>query len=257
MRKILPFALLILAVLTLGSLSLAFGEMMSSVGVARGDVFTYGYHYYFNSNDSSVVAPFSFSWINQTSYFTVNVTDVSGGLASFGTLMHGLNGSNTYGICNFNVETGTASISGYAGPIQMSNFFCMARDIGMMGRMFPGATISPTINDTAFRSYGGSQRLTNHLVTTNTTMVGMMIQSDYYFDQATGMMVEWSQQTIQTNDNLQTNNTQLMRINSSSVWVIPEFPPFVVSAFVGSIFIAASAVLIFHKTRGNSNRSKT
>ena len=105
MRKLLPFGLLLLAVLGLGSLTMAFGQMMSSpVGVAKGDVFNYDYTCYFYSNDSAAVRPASFSWINQTGYFMVNVTDVSGSSISLGTLMHGLNVSNSFGVCNLNVE---------------------------------------------------------------------------------------------------------------------------------------------------------
>jgi hypothetical protein len=242
MRKMLPFVILVLGVLSLSSLSMAFGQMMSSVGVARGDVFNYGYTCYFNSDDPAAVPPASFSWINQTGYFMVNVTGVSGSSISLGTLMHGLNGSNSLGVCNLSIDTGVASVSGYVGPVELGNFYCMARSVGMMGRMFPSAGGSPTINDTSLRSYAGGQRLTNHFVTTNTTVGGMMLQSDFYFDQATGMMVEWHQQTIQTNGNLQTNSTQMMRINSSSIWVVPEFPSFEVVSFLMATVLAGAVI---------------
>ena len=131
----------------------------------------------------------------------------------------------------------------------------MTRNVGMMGRMFPSASVSPTINDTSLRNYAGGQRLTNHLIKTNTTQGGMMIQSDFYFDQATGMMIEWRQQTIQNNGNLQTNSTEIMRINSSSIWVVPEFPGTLVSAFAEGVFVAVSVVLIMLKRRGNSTKT--
>jgi hypothetical protein len=79
MRKILFFVFIFLSVLFIGSFSTTFGEMMTStVGVASGDAFRYGYTCYFNSNDPTAVPPASFSWINQTDYFMVNVTGVSG-----------------------------------------------------------------------------------------------------------------------------------------------------------------------------------
>jgi hypothetical protein len=67
-------------------------------------------------------------------------------------------------------------------------------------------------------------------------------------------MVERRQQTIQTNGNFQANSTQMMGINSSSVWVIPGFPSSTVSAFVVGIFVAASTVLIVSKLGGNSTK---
>ncbi len=248
MNKMLLFTALFLGILSLASLSVAFGQMMSSVGVARGDFFNYSYTCYFDSNDPHAVPPASFSWINQTGYFMINVTDVSGSSINFGTNMYGLNGTNSFGVCSMNVETGMTSISGYGGPNEVNNFYFMASNIGMMGRMFPSSNFSPTINDTSLRTYPSGQRLTNHFVTTN-TLDGMMVESDYYFDQATGMMVEWRQQTIQTNGDLQTNSTQMMGIYASSVWAVPEFPATMVSVVVVGILVAASAVLIAAKRR--------
>ena len=250
MNKMLPLVVFIVGVLGLGLLNVAFGQMMSSsVGVARGDFFNYSYTCYFDSDDPHAVPPASFSWINQTGYFMINVTDVSGSSIHFGTTMYGLNGTNSFGVCSMDVETGMASISGYGGPDELNNFYFMARNVGMMGRMFPSSNFSPTINDTSLRTYPSGQRLTNHFITTSTTQGGMMVESDYYFDQATGMMVEWRQQTIQTNGDFQTNSTQMMGINASSVWTIPEFPTAAVSVVVVGVFAAASAVLIAGKRR--------
>jgi hypothetical protein len=250
MRKILFSVLIFLSVLFLGSFSTAFGEMMTStVGVASGDAFRYGYTCYFNSNDPTAVPPASFSWINQTDYFMVNVTGVSGSSVSFNTMMFGLNGSSSFGMGSMNVGTGMASFSGYGGPAEASNFYFMARNVGMMGRMFPSANCSPTINGTLMMTYAGGSRLTNHFSTT-TSQSGMMVNSDFYFDQATGMMVEWRQQSVQTNGNLQINSTQMMKITSSSVWAIPEFSPsVVVSLLVVGTISATTVVTLISKHR--------
>jgi hypothetical protein len=86
--------------------------------------------------------------------------------------------------------------------------------------------------------------------TTSTTENGMKVNSDFYFDQATGMMVEWRQETIQTNSNLQTNSTQMMKITSSSVWVVPEFPSSIlVSAYIAIVFASALVVVGIAKFR--------
>ena len=252
MRSILIFVFL--GVLLLGSVGVALGEMMSSVGVSRGDVFRYDYTCYFTSNDPDAVPPASFSSINQTDYFMINVTGVSGASVNFDTTLRGLNGSESFGVCNMDVGTGTASISGYGGPSQASNFYFMTRNVGMMGRMFPSASGSPTINDTLMMNYAGGQRLTGYLVT-NTNQTGIMIQSDFYFDQTTGMMVEWRQHNVQTNGILQTNSTQMMQIMSSSVWTVPEFPfSLAVSALIVSTIITGLAKVIVRK-RGRSLES--
>ena len=244
MRKIWFFVLIFLSVLSLSSFSATFGEMMMSpVGVAKGDVFRYAYTCYFSSNNPTAVPPASFSWINQTDYFMISVTGVSVSSVNFDTTLRGLNGTSSLGVCNMNIGTGMTSVSGYGGPTETSNFYFIARNVGMMGRMFPSSNNSPTINDTLMMSYVGGQRLTNHFAI-SASQNGMTVNSDFYFDQATGMMVEWRQQSIQTNGNLQTNSTQMMKITSSSVWVIPEFSPsIVISAFIVGAFVSASVML--------------
>ena len=242
LQKTVILVIIIFGILFFGSFSVAFGEMMSSqVGVANGDVFRYSYTCYFNSNDPHSVPPSSFSWINQTNYFMINVSGVSDSSVSFNTMLLGLNGSSSLGVCNMNVGTGMASISGYAGLSEASSFYLMARNVGMMGRMFPSSLMSPTINGTLMMNYAGMARLTNHL-TTSTNQNGATVNSDFYFDQATGMMVQWRQETIQTNGSLQTNSTQMMKITSSSIWaVIPEFP---ISLIAPAFIVAAASSLI-------------
>ncbi|HEX7482482.1 MAG TPA: hypothetical protein VF350_03350 [Candidatus Bathyarchaeia archaeon] len=78
----------------------------------------------------------------------------------------------------------------------------------------------------------------------------MMTNSDFYYDQATGMMVQWRQETIQSSGAFQTNSTQMMKISSSSVWVIPEFPSDV-SFLIVFMSVSASAVLGIAKFRRN------
>jgi hypothetical protein len=239
LQKNLLLVLIFLGILVCGSFGFALGEMMSSsVGVSKGNVFRYSYACYFNSNDPHAVPPASFSWINQTNYFMINVTGVSDSSVSFNTMLLGFNGSSSFGVCAMNVGTGMASISGYAGPTDASNFYFMARNVGMMGRMFPSSLMSPTVNGTLMMNYAGVSRLTNHLAT-STNQNGATVNSDYYFDQATGMMAQWHQEVIQTSGNLQTNSTQMMKITSSSLWVIPEFPT---SSIILS-FVAITTVL--------------
>jgi len=112
------------------------GEMMSNVGVAPGDFFQYNYTSYFSSSDPHAAIPSDLTWINQTDYFMINVTGVSGGSVNFETMYRGLNGSSVTGVCSMNVGTGMATISGYGGPSSANNFYFMARGVGMMAECF-------------------------------------------------------------------------------------------------------------------------
>jgi len=59
-----------------------------------------------------------------------------------------LNGSAAFGVCIRKIGTGITSFSGYGGPVSINNYYFMARGVGVMGRMFPSSTSSPTINGT-------------------------------------------------------------------------------------------------------------
>lgn len=225
------FVLLLSALLIFGASDAAFGQMMSSgVGVAKGQVFTFSYRCYFLSNDPNAVSPSEFSWINQTDYCMINVTAVSGSTVNYETTLHMQNGSSIMGVGSMNVGNGFSMMSGYTS-MGMNNYYFMSSNVGMMGRMFPSASISPTVNGTLMMSYAGGQRLTN-MFSMVATKNGLMNQSDYYFDQATGAMVQWHQQILQTHGSLQTNSTQMMKLTSSSVWTVPEFPPTAILSFL-------------------------
>jgi len=251
MRKILVLVFFIFVVLLFGFFSAVFGEMMmSTVGVAKGDVFRYSYTCYFNSNNPNAVPPASFSSINQTDYFMISVTGVSGSSINFDTTLRGSNGSSSQGVCSMNVSTGMVSVSGYGGPGAETSFYFMGRNIGMMDKMFSSASSSPTVNETVMMSYVGGQRLTDHFDTI-TVLNGTTVTSDFYIDQATGTMVEWRQQTIQTSDSVLTNSTQMMKITASSIWAVPEFPTFFVPAFTVALFsaLAVSVIIKFKRKR--------
>ncbi len=247
--KILHFLLLSMLLL-FGSISPVLGQMMSNIGVTTGDTFKYNYTCYFNTDDSSATPPPDFAWINQTDYYMMKITSISGSTIYYDTTLHMLNGSEVTGTGTMNIGSGTFSMYGY-NPIGMNGYYFMSSNVGMMGRMFASSSISPTINNTLMMNYAGRQRTTNHM-SLITGQNGVMNQSDYYFDQATGAMVEWQQQTVQTNGNLQTNSTKMMRITSSSIWVVPEFPALMIIPFLSLI----TTVVLIIRTRKSMVNSK-
>ncbi len=256
MRRILPLVLVILLVSSCGCFSGAFGEMMSStVGVGTGDVFRYSYTCYFASSDPHAVPDAALIFINQTNYFMLNVTGVSGSTIYFNTILLSLNGSNYLGVCSMNVGTGQPVVSGFGGP---SSFYFMARNVGMMGKMFPSSSFSPTVNDTLMMSYPGASRLTNHFVTTEeNNLISVLNSQDIYFDQTTGMMVQWRQEVIQTIGSIQTNTTETMKMTSSSVWVIPEFPSSIIAlTFAVVVSVSALAIIKIGKFKKGYSQNK-
>ncbi len=155
-----PFGFVFSIFLLFGVFSTTFGLMMSSgVGVSTGDTFSYTYACYFLSDNSSATLPQEFAWINQTDYFMMKVTSISGSTINFETTLHMRNGSDMVGIGAMNVGSGMSSMNGYS-PIGMGSYYFISSNVGMMGRMFPSASFSPTVNDTSMMNYVRGQRLT-------------------------------------------------------------------------------------------------
>ncbi len=250
-KPILFFPLLV--IFFFSSACLGLDQMMPGVGVGSGDVFSYGYTCYFGTNDPNAVPPIAFSWINQTEYFLVNVTQVSGSVVSFDTTLHLLNGSIIAGRGSMDVGNGMSSMSGYS-PMGTYGYYFMSSNVGMMGRMFLSSSIGPTVNGTLMMNYSGGQRSTDYLSLV-VNQNGMMNESDFYFDQSTGAMVEWHQQTVQTSSNFLTNSTQVLNLTSSSVWAVPEFPIFIISLVLIAVTVVLIAVVVAVRIR--KNRTKT
>ncbi len=239
----------------LGLVSPALGEMMhEGIGVTDGDSFSYSYLCYFDSNDSGFSMPADFSWINQTQYYMMNVTGVSGQSVNYDTHMYFDNGTSIAGYGYMNMQDGVNSMMQGYNPMSGTyngNYFFMQSNVGMMGRMYPSNTNSPTVNDTVTRSYPDVERTLNHMYFI-LNQNGDINQTDYYFDQATGAMVEWREQYIQTHGSLQANSTQIMQLTQSTAWTVPEFPTLIIIPLI----CAATAAAILLKTKNKNLQIK-
>lgn len=237
--------------LVLGLVSPVLGEMMhEGIGVSDGDTFSYSYLCYYQSDDASFSMPPDFSWINQTQYYMMNVTGISGQAVNYDTHMFFMNGSSIAGYGYMNMQNGVNSMMQGYNPMSgtyAGGYFFMQSNVGMMGRMYPSSTNSPIVNDTVTRSYPDGERTLNHMYFI-LNQNGDINQTDYYFDQATGTMVEWREQYIQTHGSLQANSTQIMQITQSSVWTVPEFPALIVLPLACAA-TAAVAAAVFLKTK--------
>jgi hypothetical protein len=246
---------LLLFLLVLGLVSPVLGQMMhEGIGVSDGDSFSYSYLCYFDSDDPSFNMPPDFSWIKQTQYYMMNVTGTSGQVVNYDTHMYFVNGTNIAGNGYLNMQDGVNSMMSGYNPMSGTyggDYFFMQSNVGMMGRMYPSAANSPTVNDTVTRSYPDGERTLNHM-SLILNQNGDINQTDYYFDQATGAMVEWRQQYIQTQGDLQANSTQVMQLTQSTAWAVPEFPAFVVIPLV----CAMTAIALYLKTKSGASKLK-
>ncbi len=104
--------------------------MMSSIGVAKGDTY---------------------------SYYMMKATSVSGTTVNYDTNLHMLNDSEVTGMGSMNVGNGMNTMSDY-NPMGVNGYYFMSSNVGMMGKMYASSSTSPTINDTVMMNYTGGQR---------------------------------------------------------------------------------------------------
>ena len=208
---ILVFTILILTVIIL---TYSGTKTLDRVpGVSLGDTFTYDVSSFWNSSDANVVVPQEFLEINQTESFRVTITDISGSMVTTLDTWVFKNGTEHNSTGLVNVETGFNS--GGFWPV-------VAANLGKDDLLHPAGTNGITVNETIMREYPSGARETNHFTLNyqgNDENYGYYAaEGDYYFDRATGMLVE-----LYDNSEFLSTNMQcaiLWKIKESNVWVV-------------------------------------
>ena len=186
---LLLFVIIILAIVVFTNLGMQPAQA-AVPGVAEGDFFTYEVMGIVNSKSSDAEIPSEFINLNNTEWYRVTVTDVSGPEVSIETAQHFKNGTEVTGIGMVNVETGIASpINGF--------WAIFASDLKENDRVHPISPDWSTVNQTITRNYGaGGIRETNALTLINTyvdqddSSITYTEYGNTYFDRQTGMLVE-------------------------------------------------------------------
>jgi hypothetical protein len=207
-------------------------QAQATVGVKKGDEFEYKTYAIFYS-DLLDTPPSDLVELNKTQWQRVTVTDVSGSKISVQVLTHYKNGTEDVvdGFCD--VDTGETTVAQVA---------FIGADLTAYDTINPSASEPFYVNATLVRDYKNGQRETNLLefdVTGENEQVGTYSRiTRYYFDKATGVLVEFFYDFYYTG--LET--AIYFNIVSSNVWVIPEFPAWVVLPLF--ITVALSALTI-------------
>jgi len=192
-------------------------QAQTTVGVSQGDVFEYNIVSHWNSLYSDTV-PEDLLELNHTEWLRVTITGVSGSQISTRVTTHYRNGTETSSDGFSNIDTGEGS----EGPP------FIGANLGRNDLVNPSASEPWYINETVTRTYKDGSRETNHLnleFTGNSSEIGeFSTVYDYYFDKSTGALVEYSREFAYTGVTSTTYSTLI----SSSVWVIPEFPAFII-----------------------------
>ncbi len=225
-----PACLLIFLCFTMIGVTLVQAQV--TVGVSKGDEFEYTTYANFNS-DFFDTPPSDLVELNQTQWQKVTVTDVSGSKISVQVITHFRNGTEDVadGFCD--VDTGETTVAQVA---------FIGANLNSYDTINPSASEPYYVNATLVRDYAGGQRETNLLefdVTDETEQVGTYTRiTQYYFDKATGVLVEFLYDFYYTG----LKSTVHFDLASSNVWVIPEFPAWIVLPLFVAVALAALAL---------------
>lgn len=182
-------------------------------GVSVGDTFTFDVFSFWSSSAANAVVPEWLSEINQTESFRVTIITISDTMVTTLDTWVFKNGTEYNSTGLVNVETGYNS--GGFWPV-------VAANLGKDDLLHPAGQNGITVNETITREYPSGARETNHFTLNyqgNDENYGYYTaESDYYFDRATGMLVELYDRSTFLGANMQT--AILWKIKASNVWVV-------------------------------------
>jgi len=182
-------------------------------GVSVGDTFTFDVSSFWSPSAANAVVPQGLLEINQTESFQVTITSVSGPMVSTTDAWLFKNGTQYNSTGMVNVESGYNS--GGFWPV-------VAANLGKDDLLHPAGTNGITVNETIMREYPSGARETNHFKLNyqgNDENFGYYTaEADYYFDKATGMLVELYDRSTFLGANMQ--SAILWKIKASNVWEV-------------------------------------
>ena len=181
-------------------------------GVTKGDVFYYTMYGHFSSSDPDAVIYVPAFEANNTDWVSIEITDVSGPVISHVYTLNYYNGSEdringqTDRTKNLNFSSGFAGVP-----------FCAAN----LSAGDKVSTVQFTINETLEWSYPDGKREINHLSWTSSEDSG-----DCYFDRKTGVLVDMYRvhSFINPDTNEAIKKADIVKMTSSNVWAVPEYP---------------------------------
>jgi len=191
------------------------------VGVSVGDWFKYrAITGNWSSDDPNATFPL-LEW-NVTEWMLMSVEDVSGTNITFQSTYHLTNGNEVTQRGDVNIDTGDGNVT----------FSTISADLNVNDTIYSSFGYSTMkINETIVRAYPDSTRNVNHLNTTmefNVTGFYQYLSVNWYWDRSSGIFVEMAHEAISEAGGYTTTISVLLRITESNVWVVPEFPSYLI-----------------------------
>lgn len=182
-------------------------------GVSIGDTFVYDVIGFWNASATNATIPQRIMEINQTKSFIVTITNVSEAIITTRDTWIFKNGTEYNSTSIVNVETGYNS--GGFWPI-------VAANLGKDDLLHPAGQNKITVNETIIRHYPSGARETNYFKYkyqgVDDEYGYYTAEADYYFDKATGMLVELYDRSMFVSAG--TQGAILWKLKESNVWTV-------------------------------------
>jgi len=184
-------------------------------GVVAGNTFTYDLKSYITVNEDNVTLPQGASEYNNTEWYRVTITSVSGPTVSFNTTWHFVNGTEIENTGYVNVLTGEDNKVFWA--IYPAN-------LTVNQLVSPQGTDGNYVNETETRSYASGGRVTSIMALQNEfhdASNPTRVYADYlyvHFDKITGLLVELKD--MQLYNSPEVILTYEWLLTGSNVWTV-------------------------------------
>jgi len=224
--KKMSIAIIFLAIIVIATAAIVYAAQISSnkteevkVGVHIGDTFTYkltGSSVLFSAD---AVTPDYLSIYNDTDYYTLTITGISGTQVSLNTIWKLINGTQFASSQSIDIANGNTTDKNGFWALYPSN-------LNVNDLLSPKGFDQLTVNATDNKSYANSTRATNfwqidHEFTDQNDPTGNTRRDEYdgvYFDRQTGMLVTLTNR--QSYSNPIYNIIITWELTSSNVWAV-------------------------------------
>jgi hypothetical protein len=211
--------IVIISVATGAALYLTLPEIVVDVGVKAGDTFTYSLSSQVQLNAANATVDPGFDQYNQTDYYKITITDVTGTNVSMSCEWRFLNGTSLSYLQSVDIATGAKSDENGFWALYPANL-----KIGSYLR--PRGYDQQTVNNTDTTNYasGSRSRCYWHIenaFTDPSDQSGETMRYDYvniFFDRQTGMMTSFANWQVYTNPSKA--EAIFWTLKSSSVWEV-------------------------------------
>jgi hypothetical protein len=237
MKARFGFAVLALLLFSLVGLNLVWAES-GLVGVSEGDVFVYSMTAEYVSTVSNATVEVPEFEANNTDWVRIEITNINGSMVDQVYTLHYKNGTDQ-------IIKGQTDLANNSSYMQESGGF---RGVPMCP---PNLTVGDslqtfqlTINETVVWAFPNGNREVNHVFWTSDLEIG-----DLYFDKQTGILVDMYRQHAFINSitGEVVKKADIIKMQSSSLWTIPEFPTFLFPSLV--LVTASIGLLLFKKMK--------